>query len=96
VRARGIQSLKKLVDINIQPGFRILGGVIYARWGCLMGKPRTAQEWEWSVGCMREVEEEIAKPFVKAGVEHPVEDRVNISSLSSPGTTKLDEWPDTS
>jgi len=55
VRAAGVQSLKKLVDINIQLGSRILGGVTYAGWGCLTGKPRTEQEWEWSVGAMREV-----------------------------------------
>ena len=55
VRAAGIQSLKKLVDINIELGSRILGGVTYAGWGCLTGKPRTDQEWEWSVRAMREV-----------------------------------------
>ena len=54
-RAAGIQSLKKLVDINIELGARILGGVNYAGWGCLTGKPRTEQEWEWSVRAMCEV-----------------------------------------
>ena len=34
-----------------------MGGVTYAGWGCLTGKPRTEQEWEWSVGAMREVAE---------------------------------------
>ncbi len=55
VRAAGVQSLKKLVDINIELGSKILGGVNYAGWGCLTGKPRTSQEWEWSVEAMREV-----------------------------------------
>jgi D-psicose/D-tagatose/L-ribulose 3-epimerase len=55
VRAAGIQSLKKLVDINIELGARILGGVTYAGWGCLTGKPRTEQEWEWSVRAMYDV-----------------------------------------
>jgi D-psicose/D-tagatose/L-ribulose 3-epimerase len=55
VRARGVQSLKKLVDINNDLGAPILGGVNYAGWGCLSGKPRTEQEWEWSVKAMREV-----------------------------------------
>jgi D-psicose/D-tagatose/L-ribulose 3-epimerase len=55
VRARGAESLKTLVDINKIIGADILGGVIYAGWGCLTGKPRTEQEWEWSVGSMKEV-----------------------------------------
>jgi len=55
IRARGVQSLKKLVDINNELGAPILGGVNYAGWGCLSGKPRTEQEWEWSVTAMREV-----------------------------------------
>jgi D-psicose/D-tagatose/L-ribulose 3-epimerase len=54
VRAAGVESLKRVVDINIKLGSRILGGVNYAGWGCLTGKPRTAQEWEWSVQAMRE------------------------------------------
>ena len=55
IRARGVQSLKTLVDINNVLGAPILGGVNYAGWGCLSGKPRTQQEWDWSVTAMREV-----------------------------------------
>lgn len=55
VRANGVKMLKKLVDINIVLGSKSLGGVCYAGWGCLSGKPRTEQEWEWSVNAMREV-----------------------------------------
>ncbi|MGA9058243.1 MAG: sugar phosphate isomerase/epimerase family protein [Terriglobia bacterium] len=55
VRAAGVESLKKLVNLNIELGSKILGGVNYAGWGCLTGKPRTDREWEWSVQAMREV-----------------------------------------
>lgn len=55
IRARGVQSLKMLVDINNTLDAPILGGVNYAGWGCLSGKPRTEQEWEWSVTAMRDV-----------------------------------------
>ena len=55
VRRRGVEHLKLLVDIDYELGAKILGGVIYAGWGCLSGKPRTQQEWDWSVACMREV-----------------------------------------
>ncbi|MBE0477609.1 sugar phosphate isomerase/epimerase [Candidatus Aerophobetes bacterium] len=55
IRANGVESLKRLVDINIELDSKILGGVNYAAWGYLTGKPRTEQEWEWSVSCMRKV-----------------------------------------
>ncbi|MCC7353108.1 MAG: sugar phosphate isomerase/epimerase [Anaerolineae bacterium] len=55
VRAAGVRSLQTLVDINLTLGARILGGVNYAAWGYLPGRPRTEQEWEWSVAAMREV-----------------------------------------
>lgn len=53
-RRRGVDHLKAMVDINGELGSRILGGVNYAGWGCLSGKPRTKEEWEWSVASMRE------------------------------------------
>lgn len=55
VRAAGIKTLKKLIDINVELKSKILGGVNYAGWGCLSGSPRTEQEWEWSVSAMRDV-----------------------------------------
>lgn len=55
IRANGVRSLKQLVDINVELGSQILGGVNYAAWGYLTKKPRTEQEWEWSVNGMREV-----------------------------------------
>jgi D-psicose/D-tagatose/L-ribulose 3-epimerase len=55
VRQHGIDTLKHLVDINIEIGSKILGGVIYAAWGYLSGKCRTDEEWEWSVTSMQEV-----------------------------------------
>lgn len=54
VRENGVETLKKLVDINVALGSKSIGGVCYAGWGCLSGKPRTEQEWAWSVGAMRE------------------------------------------
>jgi D-psicose/D-tagatose/L-ribulose 3-epimerase len=55
VRANGVKSLKLLVDINVELNSKILAGVLYAGWGCLSGKPRTEEEWRWSVEAMREV-----------------------------------------
>jgi D-psicose/D-tagatose/L-ribulose 3-epimerase len=55
VRRKGVEHLELLVDINYELGAKILGGVIYAGWGCLSGKPRTPEEWDRSVAAMREV-----------------------------------------
>lgn len=55
VRRHGVDTLKKLVDINMEIGSKILGGVIYASWGYLSGKCRTEEEWQWSLEGMREV-----------------------------------------
>lgn len=55
IRRNGIENLKLLVDINVELGSTVLGGVNYAAWGYLTRKPRTEQEWEWSVDAMKEV-----------------------------------------
>ncbi len=55
IRKKGIEILKKLVDINAEIGSKILGGEIFGAAGYVSGKPRTQQEWDWSVGGMREV-----------------------------------------
>jgi D-psicose/D-tagatose/L-ribulose 3-epimerase len=55
VRRHAVDVLKLLVDINDEIGSKILAGVIYASWGYLSGKPRTEEEWAWSVAGMKEV-----------------------------------------
>ena len=55
VRENGVRHMKLMVDINRAIGSKILGGVIYAGWVCLTRRPRTEQEWEWSVAAMREI-----------------------------------------
>jgi len=60
-RSRGVSTLKTMVDINYELGSPIFGGVIYAGWGCITGKPRTQEEWGWSVAAMREVAQHAKK-----------------------------------
>ena len=55
VRRKGVESLKRVVDINYELGSKIIGGVNYAAWGYRTGKPRTEDEWRWSIDAMREV-----------------------------------------
>jgi D-psicose/D-tagatose/L-ribulose 3-epimerase len=57
VRKKGVEMLKLMVDINEALASKIMGGVIYAGWGCLSGKPRSKDEWNWSVDSMKEVGE---------------------------------------
>lgn len=57
IRANAAKSLKLLIDINRELNSKILGGVNYAAWGYLTKKPRTEQEWDWSVNVMKEVAE---------------------------------------
>jgi D-psicose/D-tagatose/L-ribulose 3-epimerase len=55
IRENGVRVLKKVVDINVELGSKIMAGIPYAAWGYLTGKARTEQEWEWSLAAMREV-----------------------------------------
>ena len=57
IRAQGIKHMKLLVDINVELGSKIIGGVNYAAWGYLPGRPRTEEEWNWSIAAMREIAE---------------------------------------
>lgn len=57
IRKNAVAAMKKLIDICNYLGSPILGGVNYAAWGYLTKKPRTEQEWAWSVECMREAAE---------------------------------------
>jgi D-psicose/D-tagatose/L-ribulose 3-epimerase len=61
IRAKGVRSLKTLVDINYELGSTVLGGVNYAAWGYITGKPRTNDEWSWSVEAMRAAAEHAKK-----------------------------------
>lgn len=55
VRDNGVKHMKLMVDLNKKMGSKILGGVNYAGWGYLTGKPRTAEEWDYSIEAMKEI-----------------------------------------
>ena len=57
IRRAALAAMKKAVDICNEIGASILSGVNYAAWGYLTKKPRTDQEWDWSVTNMKEVVE---------------------------------------
>lgn len=57
IRSNAVDALKKAVDICAELNAPILGGVNYASWGYLTKKPRTQDEWNWSIECMRKAAE---------------------------------------
>lgn len=54
IRRKGIETIKRVIDINNEIGSPIMGGVYYATWGYLTGKPPSQLEWDWSIECMKE------------------------------------------
>ena len=54
-RKRGIEFMKKIIDLSSQIGAENLTGVNYAGWGYLTGKMRTKKEWDWAVEAFREI-----------------------------------------
>lgn len=71
IRQAGVKHMKMLVDIAVDIDAKILGGVNYAGWGCLSGKPPTEQEFEWSTTCMKDIAKYAAekKPDMIIAVE---------------------------
>ena len=55
VRKKGEETLKMMVDVSNEIGAEVLAGVIYASWGYISGKPRTQEEWKWSIDSMQKV-----------------------------------------
>ena len=55
IRKNAVEFLKKLVDVSVEVGSKIVSGEITEAVGYLTGKPRTTDEWNWSVEGMREV-----------------------------------------
>jgi D-psicose/D-tagatose/L-ribulose 3-epimerase len=57
VRAKAVEFLKKMVDINIGIGSKIIGGPNYAAWGYITGTSRTPDEWKWAADTIRQAAE---------------------------------------
>ncbi len=47
IRERGLDFLKKRIEIVHDFGGDIISGVLYAPWGYFTGKPKTKSEWEY-------------------------------------------------
>lgn len=54
IRKAGIKYLKELIDLAEYLEAKLLSGMLYGALGVFAGRPRTKEEWEWSVGCLKE------------------------------------------
>ncbi|MEM2921977.1 MAG: sugar phosphate isomerase/epimerase [Candidatus Bathyarchaeia archaeon] len=68
-RRRGIEYLKKCIEVTSELGGDAINGVIYTAWGKITGKSRTREEWQHSVESLREVCRYAQKYDVALGVE---------------------------
>lgn len=55
IRRAAVEHMKKMVDISVELGAKIIGGVNYAAWGYITGKGRTEEEWQYAVTGLKEV-----------------------------------------
>jgi D-psicose/D-tagatose/L-ribulose 3-epimerase len=71
VRRSGIDFSKRLIDLSVEAGARVFGGMIYCGWGYLTGRMRTEQEWNWAVEGYREIASHALKadPNLVLGIE---------------------------
>ncbi len=49
IRAAGVDLSKRLIDVSVEAGATVFGGVNYAGWGYLTGRMRTEEEWQWGL-----------------------------------------------
>jgi D-psicose/D-tagatose/L-ribulose 3-epimerase len=57
VRQNAVEFLKRMIDINIGIGSKIIGGPNYAAWGYITGTSRTDDEWDYAVETIRDAAE---------------------------------------
>jgi D-psicose/D-tagatose/L-ribulose 3-epimerase len=55
IRAVGVDLSKRLIDVSVEAGATVFGGVNYAGWGYLTGRMRTEEEWRWGLENFRKV-----------------------------------------
>ena len=56
-RQKAVDFLKRMIDINMGIGSKIVGGPNYAAWGYITGASRTDDEWKWAVDTIRKAAE---------------------------------------
>jgi D-psicose/D-tagatose/L-ribulose 3-epimerase len=68
-RARGVERLKKIVDITAEMGGDTVAGPLYAPVGKLTGRGRSADEWKWACEGLRAAAEHAERSRVTLAIE---------------------------
>lgn len=68
-RERGIEHMKRSIEIISELGGDCINGVIYTAWGKITGKPRTEEEWKYSVDSLKKICQYAKKYGVTLGIE---------------------------
>lgn len=69
VRRRGVDHLKRCIDIAAELGAPMFSGVIFAAWGSLVGRGRNDEEWRWSVEGLQAAAAYAAQAGIGLGLE---------------------------
>ncbi|MHA1150125.1 MAG: sugar phosphate isomerase/epimerase family protein [Promethearchaeota archaeon] len=69
VRSKGIERFKLALDHTKTIGAKKLGGVVYKAGGIFTGAAPTPEEWEYSVGCMKNIAKYAQKYNISIGIE---------------------------
>jgi D-psicose/D-tagatose/L-ribulose 3-epimerase len=68
-RKRGIEHMKRSIEVTSELGGDAINGVIYTAWGKITGKARTETEWKHSVESLKEICRYANKYGVTLGIE---------------------------
>ncbi|MFP4057780.1 MAG: sugar phosphate isomerase/epimerase family protein [Candidatus Brocadiia bacterium] len=68
-RKKGVERLKKMVDLTAEMGGDAVAGPLYAPVGHLTGLPRTDEEWEWCAEALAAAAEHAEKAQVDLAIE---------------------------
>jgi len=68
-RERGIEHMKRSIEVISELGGDSINGVVYTAWGKITGKPRTEAEWKHSVESLKKICRYAAKYGVTLGLE---------------------------
>lgn len=57
VRSNADNMIRRLIELAVETGAKQISGVLSAAWGYKTNKPRTSDEWNWSIDYMRRAAE---------------------------------------
>ncbi len=68
-RERGVEHMKRSIEVISELGGDSINGVVYTAWGKITGKPRTEEEWKYSVDSLKKICQYAKKYGITLGIE---------------------------